>query len=597
MTYTLGITPVDPIDYGLPFERFLNPDRVTMPDIDVDFEDERRDEVINYVSRKYGQDHVAQIITFGTMLARAAIRDVGRVMGMGYGEVDRIAKAVPNQLGIKLDEALDMSPQLKEMHDTDTQVERLIGFARQLEGVARNASTHAAGVVISREPLTELMPLQKATNSDALMTQYEMHGIEALGLLKFDFLGPVQPHDPAQGRRPHPRATAAIEIDLDTIPLDDKTTFELLASGETTGVFQLESAGMRRYVRELRPTSVFDLAAMVALYRPGPMDNIPAYIRRKHGQEAVTYLHPLLEPYLEKTYGIFVYQEDIMSAAVALGGFTGPEADTLGYAIRKKKSSVLRAQKEKFVTQAAERGVEPKVIDAVFKAFEPFERYGFNKAHATCYGLIAYQTAYLKANYTVEYMTSVLTAFRDNAEKVAAADRRVPAPGDRGPAARRPLLGHKAFTVEGEAIRFGLLAVKNVGEGAIESIIAARETGGEFRSLTDFCTRVDLRLTNRKVLESLAKRRGAQRARAPGAAPARARRRARRGPVRAARPDHRPDVAVRHRRRRRGGARAAAPGDARDAESASGSAGRRSCSASTSPTTRWARSRSASAST
>ncbi len=210
-------------------------------------------------------------------------------------------------------------------------------------------------------------------------------------------------------------------MDLDDIPLDDKTTFELLASGETTGVFQLESAGMRRYVRELQPTSVFDLAAMVALYRPGPMDNIPAYIRRKHGQEAVTYLHPLLEPYLEKTYGIFVYQEDIMSAAVALGGFTGPEADTLGYAIRKKKSSVLRAQKEKFVTQAAERGVEPKVIDAVFKAFEPFERYGFNKAHATCYGLIAYQTAYLKANYTVEYMTSVLTAFRDNAEKVAAA--------------------------------------------------------------------------------------------------------------------------------------------------------------------------------
>ena len=501
VTYTLGITPVDPLHYGLPFERFLNPDRVTMPDIDVDFEDERRDEVINYVSRKYGQDHVAQIITFGTMLARAAIRDVGRVMGMSYGDVDRIAKAVPNQLGIKLDEALELSPQLKEMHDGDPQIGKLIGLAQQLEGVARNASTHAAGVVISREPLTELMPLQQATNSDALMTQYEMHGIEALGLLKFDFLGLSnltilrKAVDLIGEHR-------GVTVDLDDIPLDDAKTFELLASGETTGVFQLESAGMRRYVRELQPTSVFDLAAMVALYRPGPMDNIPAYIRRKHGQEKVEYLHPLLEPFLNRTYGIFVYQEDIMSAAIALGGFTGPEADTLGYAIRKKKRAVLQSMKETFVERAAERGVAPQTIDAVFKAFEPFERYGFNKAHATCYGLIAYQTAYLKANYTVEYMTSVLTAFRDNAEKVAAAIAECRRLGIevRTPDVHRTGLG---FTVEDDAIRFGLLAVKNVGEGAIESIIEAREEGGEFRSLTDFCTRVDLRLVNRKVLESL----------------------------------------------------------------------------------------------
>ncbi|MEW6225899.1 MAG: DNA polymerase III subunit alpha [Chloroflexota bacterium] len=503
VTYTLGITPVDPLHYGLPFERFLNPDRVTMPDIDVDFEDERRDEVINYVSRKYGTDHVAQIITFGTMLARAAIRDVGRVLGMGYGDVDRIAKAVPNQLGIRLEEALELSPQLKEMHDGDPQIARLLGFARQLEGVARNASTHAAGVVISREPLTELMPLQKATNSDALMTQYEMHGIEALGLLKFDFLG-LSNLTILRKAVDLVRDHRGVEIDLDNIPLDDAKTFELLASGETTGVFQLESAGMRRYIRELQPTSVFDLAAMVALYRPGPMDNIPAYIRRKHGHEPVAYLHPLLEPFLNRTYGIFVYQEDIMAAAIALGGFTGPEADTLGYAIRKKKSSVLRSLKDKFVTQAAGRGVPPQTIDAVFKAFEPFERYGFNKAHATCYGLIAYQTAYLKANYTVEYMTSVLTAFRDNAEKVAAAIAECRRLGIevRTPDVHRSGLG---FTVEGEAIRFGLLAVKNVGESAIESIIRAREEGGEFRSLTDFCTRIDLRLVNRKVLESLAK--------------------------------------------------------------------------------------------
>ena len=503
VTYTLYITPVDPIAYGLPFERFLNPDRVTMPDIDVDFEDERRDEVINYVSRKYGSDHVAQIITFGTMLARAAIRDVGRVLGYSYGEVDRVAKAVPNQLGIKLDEALEISPDLKGQVDADPGVKRMIDFARQLEGVARNASTHAAGVVISREPLTELMPLQKATNSDALMTQYEMHGIEALGLLKFDFLGlsnltilrhAVDLVRQERGDRDRPRPDPARRR---------QRPFELLASGETTGIFQLESAGMRRYIRDLKPTSVLDLAAMVALFRPGPMDNIPAYIRRKHGQEPVTYLHPLLEPYLEKTYGIFVYQEDIMAAAIALGGFTGPEADTLGYAIRKKKSSVLRAQKEKFVTQAAERGVQPDVIDAVFTAFQPFERYGFNKAHATCYGLIAYQTAYLKANYTVEYMTAVLTAFRSNEEKVAAAIAECRRMGIEV----LPPDVHRSgveFTVEGKAIRFGLLAVKNVGQSAIESIIAARESGGEFQSLRDFCERVDLRLVNSRVVEALA---------------------------------------------------------------------------------------------
>jgi DNA polymerase-3 subunit alpha len=503
VTYTLGITPVDPILYALPFERFLNPDRVTMPDIDVDFEDARRDEVINYVTRKYGQDHVAQIITFGTMLARAAVRDVGRVMGYGYGEVDRIAKAIPAQLGITLEEALKVAPPFREMYEGDQGIHRLVEIARQLEGVARNASTHAAGVVISRDPLTELMPLQRATNSDALMTQYEMHGVEALGLLKFDFLGlsnltilrqAVDLIERHQG----------VRIDLERIPLDDARTFELLSSGETTGVFQLESAGMRRYIRELRPTSVYDLAAMVALFRPGPMDNIPSYIRRKHGLEKVTYLHPLLKPYLEKTYGIFVYQEDIMAAAMALGGFTGPEADTLGYAIRKKKSSVLRAQKDKFVRQAAERGVDAQVIDAVFKAFEPFERYGFNKAHATCYGLIAYQTAYLKANYPVEYMTSVLSAFRDNTEKVAGAIAECRRLGIEvlGPDVR---YSHLDFTVEGDAIRFGLLAIKNVGEGAIQSIIDAREEGGPFTSLADLCARIDLRLVNKRVLESLIK--------------------------------------------------------------------------------------------
>ena len=503
VTYTLGITPVDPIHYQLPFERFLNPDRVTMPDIDVDFEDGRREEVINYVSRKYGADHVAQIITFGTMLARAAIRDVARVVGMTYGEGDRMAKAVPNQLGIKLDEAIETSPALKEMYQNEPPVRRVIEFAKQLEGVARNASTHAAGVVISREPLTELMPLQRATNSDSVMTQYEMHAVDALGLLKFDFLG-LSNLTILRVAVDLIRDHRGVEIDLEKIPLDDAKTFELLASGETTGVFQLESAGMRRYIRDLRPSTVFDLAAMVALYRPGPMDNIPAYIRRKHGEEKVTYLHPLLEPYLNRTYGVFVYQEDIMSASTALAGFTGPEADMLGYAIRKKKAALMRDMREKFVRQAAERGVKPQVIDAVFAAFQPFERYGFNKAHATCYGLIAYQTAYLKANYTVDYMTSVLTAFRDNEEKVAAAVAECRRLGIevRPPDVHRSFV---EFTVEDDAIRFGLLAVKNVGEGAIESIITARQEGGDYRSLADFCSRVDLRLVNKRVMESIVK--------------------------------------------------------------------------------------------
>lgn len=501
VTYALGITPVDPIRYELPFERFLNPSRVTMPDIDVDFEDARRDEVIAYVTRKYGSDRVAQIITFGTMLARAAIRDVGRVLGFGYGEVDRIAKTVPNQLGIRLDEAIAVSPPLRELYEGDARVHRLLDLARQVEGVARNASTHAAGVVISREPLTEIMPLQRATNSDALMTQYEMHAVESLGLLKFDFLGLSNLTILRQAVELI-EAHRGVKIDLEKIPLDDAKTFELLASGETTGIFQLESPGMRRYIKELRPTSVLDLAAMVALFRPGPMDNIPVYIRRKHGQEPVTYLHPLLEPYLAKTYGVFVYQEDIMAAAQALGGFTGPEADTLGFAIRKKKSSLLRAQREQFVRQAGERGVPAHVIDQVFAAFQPFERYGFNKAHATCYGLIAYQTAYLKANYPVEYMTSVLNAFRDSTDKVAGAiaECRRLGIGVLPPDVHR---SGTLFAVEGDAIRFGLLAVKNVGQGAIEAIVAARASGGAFRSLADFCARVDLRLANRRVLESL----------------------------------------------------------------------------------------------
>ena len=515
VTYSLGITPVDPIAYRLPFERFLNPDRVTMPDIDIDFADSRRDEVIQYVTHKYGDDRVAQIITFGTLGAKAAIRDVGRTMGLTYAEADRVAKAVPNELNISLERAVDTSPQLRELIAGDERVEKLIGVAKQLEGVARHASTHAAGIVISREPLTEIMPLQRATDGRTTMTQFEMHACEALGLLKFDFLGLINLTilaDAVDLIRVH----RGVELDVDNLPLDDAKTFELLSTGETTGIFQLEGSGMRRYVKELKPTEVKDLAAMVALFRPGPMANIPAYIRRKHGQEAVTYLHPSLEPALRDTYGIFVYQEDIMTAAIAMADYTGPEADNLCYAIRKKKESVLHEHEAKFKAGAKKKGIPPSVVDQVFAAFEPFARYGFNKAHATCYGLIAYQTAYLKANYPTEFMTAVLNGFRERAEKVAAVVaecRRL------GIAVRPPDVqaSQALFTVQadadgGAAIRFGLAAVKNVGEGAIESIVAAREGRGEisdvsgpFASLDDLCRRVDLRTVNKRVLDSLIK--------------------------------------------------------------------------------------------
>ena len=515
VTYSLGITPVDPLAYGLPFERFLNPDRVTMPDIDIDFQDSRRDEVIEYVTRKYGDDRVAQIITFGTLGAKAAIRDVGRAMGLTYAEADRVAKAVPNELNISLERAVETSPQLRELIAGDERVDKLIGVAKQLEGVARHASTHAAGIVISREPLTEIMPLQRATDGRTTMTQFEMHACEALGLLKFDFLGLINLTilaDAVALIRDH----RGVEIDVDNLPLDDTKTFELLSTGETTGIFQLEGSGMRRYVKDLKPTEVRDLAAMVALFRPGPMANIPAYIRRKHGEEEVTYLHDSLEPALRDTYGIFVYQEDIMTAAIAMADYTGPEADNLCYAIRKKKESVLREHEAKFKAGAKKKGIPPSVVDQVFAAFEPFARYGFNKAHATCYGLIAYQTAYLKANYPVEFMTAVLNGFRERAEKVAAVVaecRRL------GIEVRPPDVQASAalFTVEDDAdgtsaIRFGLAAIKNVGEGAIEAIVAAREgrsetsdASGPFTNLDDLCRRVDLRTVNKRVVESLIK--------------------------------------------------------------------------------------------
>jgi DNA polymerase-3 subunit alpha len=504
VNYAIGLTDIDPIKYGLMFDRFLNLYRYTQPDIDVDFMDDRRDEVISYVTQKYGSDRVAQIVTFNTMLGRAAVRDVARVLGMSYGEADRVAKVIPTGPGAPgLAEAREDVAELREMA-REPEVARLLDLAQKVEGLVRSTGTHAAGVVITREPLTALVPIERTKGkAEGYQTQYEDKALEKIGLLKFDFLGlsNLTILDHALRLIKEQRG---IVVDRDTIPLDDERTFALLSSGETTGLFQLESAGMRRSIRELRPDRVEDVMAMVALFRPGPMEYIPSYIRRKHGSEAVTYAHPSLEPVLRQTYGVMVYQEDVMAVTQALAGFTLGEADVLCYAIRKKIREKLDGQKEKFVAGALKNGVSPGVIETVWKDFEPFAQYGFNRAHAAIYGLIAYHTAYLKANYTAEYMTAVLSSDMGNSDKIAIAIaecRRM------GIVVLPPDVNHSRFdfVVAEREIRFGLGAVKNVGEGAVENIVAAREAGGRFRSLEDLCARIDLQRSNTRVLESLIK--------------------------------------------------------------------------------------------
>ncbi len=499
--YSLRVTDVDPLEYRLPFERFLNPQRVTMPDIDVDFMDSRRDEVIRYVIDKYGADHVAQIITFGTMGARQAVRDVGRVMGLPYGDVDRLAKLIP--FSATLDDAVRLEPELNRAADEDGQLRRLLDLAHKLEGVARHASTHAAGVIISRDPLMELVPLQKATRGDLVMTQYDMTAVEKIGLLKMDFLGLANLTilDTALRMIEQVRGTP---IDLKAIPLTDQKTFDLLSAGETVGIFQLEGAGMTRYLKDLRPNSILDIMAMVALFRPGPMANIPSFIRRKHGQEPITYLHPELEPVLRETYGVMVYQEDVMAVAQAAAGFSLAEADELRYAIGKKIKDKLQQQRTKFIAGCLGRGVSGQVAEQMFEQFEPFARYGFNRAHAACYGLIAYYTAYLKANYPAEYMAAVLSSEAGDAEKVAVAVAEAQRMG-LGVLAPDVNESDEDFTVVGGAIRFGLAAVKNVGLGAVEAVLDARRDGGPFTSLPDLLDRVDARAVNKRVIESLVK--------------------------------------------------------------------------------------------
>ena len=501
VNYAIGLTDIDPLKYGLIFERFLNLERFTPPDIDVDFMGDRRDEVIQYVTQKYGADRVAQIGTFNTMLARAAVRDVARVLGMPYGEADRVAKTIP--FGTTLIDSRRMSAELRDL-EQEPHIQRLLDLAEKVEGLVRSTGTHAAGVVISREPITQLVPLERSKgNANALQTQYEDKQLEKLGVLKFDFLGLGNLTILEHALRLIERQRG-IKIRREDIPLDDKKTFELLGSGETTGMFQLESAGMRRYIRELKPDRVEDVMAMVALFRPGPMDYIPTYIRRKHGEEPVTYAHPTLEPVLNQTYGVMVYQEDVMAVTQALAGFTLAEADVLCYAVRKKFRDKLDAQKVKFVSGAVRNGVHADVIESVWKDFEPFARYGFNRAHAAIYGIIAYHTAYLKANYTTEYMTAVLSAEMGTPDRIAIAVaecRRM------GLAVLPPDVNESeldfAFTPKG--IRFGLGAVKNVGEGAVEGLIEARRSGGPFRSQDDFCERLDLQRANKRVIESLIK--------------------------------------------------------------------------------------------
>ncbi|MGI5882616.1 MAG: DNA polymerase III subunit alpha [Dethiobacteria bacterium] len=506
VAYALFITNIDPLRYGLLFERFLNPERVTMPDVDIDFCYERRDEVIRYVVDKYGEDHVAQIITFGTMAARMAVRDVGRALNFTYGEADRVAKAVPDELGMTIQKAMEMNPELDELYSSDERYQKLLDISQKVEGLPRHSSTHAAGVVISAGPLVDHVPLQKTNGT--LVTQFPMNILEELGLLKMDFLGlrTLTIMEEAIRQANQQRGDGAKnKIDLATIPLDDPETYALLAQGETAGVFQLESSGMRSVLRELRPTVFEDIIAVVALYRPGPMEQIPVFIESKHGDQEISYLHEDLEPILKETYGVIVYQEQIIEIAARMAGFTLGQADLLRRAIGKKKKEILDQQRQIFTSGVEKKGYAKKLGRDLYDLIVKFASYGFNKSHAAAYAMIAYQTAYLKANYPLEFMAALLTGVISNADRVALyiADCR-----RQGIEILPPDINESEtnFTVVGsKKIRFGLAAVKNAGKGAVETIIETRAKEGKFTGLGDFCRKVDLRVCNRKVTESLIK--------------------------------------------------------------------------------------------
>jgi DNA polymerase-3 subunit alpha len=502
VAYSLRITDIDPLRYTLLFERFLNPERISMPDMDIDFCDERRDEVIEYVTQKYGKENVTQIITFGTLGAKAVIRDVARAMGMTYADGDKIAKMVPTTLNISLEEAIKESAQLQQEIGKRPEVAELIETAKVLEGLTRHASTHAAGVVISSEPLTEHVPLYKG-NKGEVTTQYPMTAIEKIGLLKMDFLG-LRTLSVISNTVKLVKESRGIAVDIDQIPQDSAAAFQLLGEAKTFGVFQLESSGMRDLLRQLRPGRIEDIIALVAMYRPGPMQNIPMFIERKHGRTKVEYDHPLLETILKETYGIMVYQEQVMQIASELAGFSMGEADILRRAMGKKDPELMAEQRKKFVDGAKARGVPEKKADKVFGQMEQFAGYGFNKSHAAAYAIIAYQTAYLKANYPVEFMAALLTSETNDTDKIVKYIEECRAMGI---AVLPPDVNESSsdFTVVAGKIRFGLVAVKNVGELAIQSILATRRNEGRFANLYEFCERVDLRLVNKRVVESLIK--------------------------------------------------------------------------------------------
>jgi DNA polymerase-3 subunit alpha len=504
VSYALGITDVDPLKYDLLFERFLNPERISLPDIDIDFCYERRGEVIDYVVKKYSKENVAQIITFGTMLAKAVIRDVGRAMGMAYGDVDRLAKLVPNDLNITLNEALKQEPELMNLYKADPKIAQLIETSLILEGLTRHASTHAAGVVISERPLMENVPLYKM-GEETITTGYPMTSLEKIGLLKMDFLG-LRTLTVISETVKIVKRTKGADADIARIPIDDKETYKLLAKAESIGIFQLESSGMRDLLKKLKAERFEDIIALLALFRPGPIGSgmLDDFMKRKHGEVSIRYDNKLLEPILKETYGIIVYQEQVMRIASTLAGFSLGQADNLRRAMAKKTPEVMAEMRELFLAGAARNGIDRRTADKIFSQIEYFAGYGFNKSHSTAYALISYRTAYLKANHPVEFMAALLTSEKDNLDKIAVYINEAVRMGIKilPPDINESFAN---FTVVGDSIRFGLVAVKNVGQGSIDSIIDARQKGGRFKTLYEFTERVDPRLVNRKVIESLIK--------------------------------------------------------------------------------------------
>ena len=502
VAYATGITNIDPIRYGLFFERFLNPARKSMPDIDTDFCPEGRDDIIRYVTEKYGNDHVAQIITFGKMQAKAVIRDVGRAMNIPYAEVDAIAKMVPNVLNISLDDAIKQEPRLNEEARKNPKIQKLLILSRALEGLNRHSSTHAAGVVISDIPLVDRVPLCKSPKED-VVTQFSMNDLQAAGLTKFDFLG-LKTLTVIKNSLDMIQEGRGVALNMDTLPLNDADTYVLLQRGDTDGIFQLESSGMKDILVKMRPDCIEDLIALIALYRPGPMDMVPDFIDRKLGKTKIAYVVPELEPILKETYGIILYQEQVMQIANLIGNYTMAEADNLRKSMSKKITEVMDKERPKFLEGAKHRKHPEAKALKIWEQMETFAKYGFNKSHSTAYAMISYQTAYLKAHYPAEFMAALLTSEKDNRDKII---KHINGCKDKGINVLPPDINESLsdFTVAGDHIRFGLAAVKNVGAGAVESIIAVRKEDGKFKSFQEFCQRVDLRKVNKRVLESLIK--------------------------------------------------------------------------------------------